>query len=163
MTRTDVYVFDARPRGARANAVSRLLVACGLAAAVSVIVLLIASVSASSALAATWQTKISGANHVNRTYSVTMNPSHPTRLKYWTARKWDADDDGGEWEYDWVKFRLIRNDTSAVVKTVGPLYSPTGHEVWHTFSITLPSGVRNYTLKVTCDDARWGFKLQQKY
>ncbi len=126
MIRTDVHMSDKRPRGAMANGVSRLLTALSLAAAVAVIVLLIASVSASSALAATWHTKISGANHINRTFSVAMNPSHPTRLKYWTARKWDADEDGGEWEYDWVKFRLIRNDTSAVFRTAGRCTRPPG-------------------------------------
>jgi hypothetical protein len=129
----------------------------GLAVAVSVI----GALSAPQARAATWHTVEAGADQQNRKYSVTLNPSRPTRLKYMTGRVLDIDD--GEFKYDWVRFRLIRKDTSEVVKQVGPLYSPTGYQNWHTAGITLPSGVRRYTLRVTCDDALWGFRLQQRY
>jgi hypothetical protein len=142
-------------------AMRRFLVGGILVAALAVVVLLLGGQS--QAQAATWHTVKAGANHHSRTYSITLGPSHPTRLKYWTAKVWDADDDGGEWEYDWVKFRLTCRYTGAVVKRVGPLYSPTGYLNWHTAGISVPSGVRNCTFKVTCDDARWGFKLQQKY
>jgi hypothetical protein len=125
--------------------------------------LLVATLAAPQAKAATWHTVKAAADHHNRGFDVRLYPARPPRLKYWTAREWDADDDGGEWEYDWVRFRLIRNDTSSVVKQVGPLYSPTGYKNWHAVGISLPSGVRQYTLKVASDDARWGFRLQQKY
>jgi hypothetical protein len=142
----------------------RLLTLGGLVALLATVLLLLASVSASQAEAASWHTKLSGSGHAeSRTFGpTTMYGSRETRLKYWTAKKWDADD-GGEWEYDWVKFKLVRSDTGATLKTFGPFYSPTGYLAWHTASVTLPSGGHPYKLKVTCDDARWGFKLQQKY
>lgn len=138
---------------------------CGLLpiAAIALVLMLGAAVAAPQAKAATWHTKLSGSGHAeSRTFGpATMYGGRETRFKYWTAKKWDADD--GEWEYDWVKFKLIRSDTGATVKTFGPYYSPTGYQNWHTASVTLPSGGHPYRLKVTCDDARWGFKVQQKY
>jgi hypothetical protein len=127
----------------------------------AVAVLLVGALSAPQARAARWHTVKAGADHRDRTYKVTLDPSHPARLKYMTAPEVDVDD--GEFAYDWVRFRLLRKDTSAVVKQVGPLYSPTGALNWRTVGVTLPSGVRKYTFRVTCDDAVWGFRLEQRY
>jgi len=117
--------------------------------------------SAPQAQAASWHTKLCGSGHAeSRTFGpATMYGSRDARLRHWTARKWEADD-GGAWEYDWVRFRLVRSDTGATIKSFGPYYSPTGYQDWHTASVTLPSGGRPYKLKVTCDDACWGFGLQ---
>ena len=151
--------------GAGRTSIRRQVVAMGgmvmLAAA---FLLLLAFASAPQAQAASWHTKLSGSGHAeSRTFGpATMYGSRDTRLRYWTARKWDADD-GGEWEYDWVKFKLVRSDTGATVRTFGPYYSPTGYQDWHPATVTLPSGGHPYKLKVTCDDARWGFRLQQKH
>jgi len=147
-----------------ARSMKRLLAMCGLTVALALALLLVASIAAPRAQAATWHTKLSGSGHAeSRTFGpVTMYGSRETRLKYWTARVWEADD-GGEWEYDWVRFTLVRSDTGATIKTFGPCYSRTGYLNWHTASVRLPAGRHPYKLRVTCDDARWGFRLQQKY
>jgi hypothetical protein len=150
---------------ARRTSIRRHVLAVGGLVILAVaFLLLLAFASAPQAQAASWHTKLSGSGHAERrTFGqATMHGGRDTRLKYWTAKKWDADD-GGEWEYDWVKFKLVRSDTGATVKTFGPYYSPTGYQDWHTASVSLPSGGVPYKLKVTSDDARWGFKLQQKY
>jgi hypothetical protein len=151
-------------QGAGRTSVRRHVLATGgLVMLAAALLLLLAFASAPQAQAASWHTKLSGSGHAeSRTFGpATMYGSRETRLKYWTAKKWDADD--GEWEYDWVKFKLVRSDTGATVKTFGPYYSPTGYQDWHVAGVKLPSGGHPYKLKVTCDDARWGFTLQQKY
>ena len=148
-------------RSAGLQGMWRLLIACGMAAMLAIALVLCASVTASRAEAASWHTLKKASGHAeSRTYGpVTMYGGRETRLKYWTAKKWDADD--AEWEYDWVKFKLVRSDTGKTVKVFGPYYSPTGYQDWRIATITLPSGGHPYKLRVTCDDARWGFKLQQ--
>ena len=138
-----------------------------LIAAVLLTLMVGLSITAPQAEAATWHTRLSASGHHGRTCGpVTLYGSRETRLKYWTARVWDAeddadDDDGGEWEYDWVKFKLVRSDTGETIKTFGPYYRPTGNLAWHSVAIELPSGSHPYKIRVSCDDARWGFKLQQ--
>ncbi len=144
----------------------RLLIAAGLAALVAA-VLSLATVAPPDAQAATWRTKLSrsgGGDDYSRTFGPTKAKlwrGRATRLRYWTARYWDADD--REWEYDWVRFRLIRADTGKVVKTFGPYKRPTGVNKWRSVSITLPKGGHRYKLRAIADDARFGFRLQQRH
>lgn len=144
----------------------RLFVSTGLAALVAA-VLLLATVAPSDAQAATWRTKLSGSgggDHYSKTFGPTKTKlwsARATRLRYWTARHWDADD--REWEYDWVRFRLIRADTGKVVKTFGPYKRPTGLNQWRSVSVKLPAGGHGYKLRAIADDARFGFRLQQKH
>jgi hypothetical protein len=135
----------------------------GLAALIVAVLVTMAAATPSPVQAATWQTELSGSGHHGRTHGpATLSDGRSTRLAFWTARVWDADEDGGEWEYDWVKFRLIRTDTGKTVRTFGPYHHPTGRQDWSTVSVTLPVD-GPYRLRAVCDDARWGFKLQQKY
>lgn len=149
----------------RTQEASRRLSAAGgfVALAAAVLVLLVAAFP-SQAQAVKWHNKIVGSGHddCRRTYGpARLQANRATRLAFWTARVWDADD--REWEYDWVRFRLIRTDTGKIVKTFGPYYRPTGYKKWRTVSIKLPAGRRSYRLQAISDDARFGFQLQQRH
>ncbi|HQG04400.1 MAG TPA: hypothetical protein PK838_08790 [Thermoleophilia bacterium] len=152
----------------RDGATPRLWLLGGLVTLLVATLLLLAALSPAPAEAAKWRTKLAGKGRDNeprgRLYGPTktkLKRAHATRLRFWTAREWDADD--REWEYDWVRFKLIRVDTGKVVKSFGPYYRPTGVKKWRTVSIKLPKGARRYRLRAISDDARYGFQLQQRH
>lgn len=150
----------------RSSAGYRLPAIATLVALLVATMVLLSAIAPAPAEAAAWRTKLSGAaggDHHSRTYGPTKAKlwrDRATRLRYWTARYWDADD--REWEYDWVKFRLVRADTGKVVKILGPFYRPTGLKKWRTVTIKLPKGGHRYKLRAIADDARFGFRLQQR-
>lgn len=135
------------------------LLAGGLLTLVIAATLVFSPGTATDAQAATWHNVLNIKCHHDRLFTdVRLYPSRPTRLKYWTNPDW------GETVYGFVTFRLKRSDTGAIVRKVGPIEQPTGQENWRTTSlITLPRGIRSYIFKVRCEDASFGFKLQQKY
>lgn len=120
-----------------------------------------ASIATPRAEAHVWHTKLAASGHHGGTFGpVTLYGGRETRFRYWTARVLEDD---GEWDYDWVKFRLVRRDTGTIIRTFGPIYRPTGYLDWTTVAVRLPARGHPYVVRVTCDDARWGFRLQQKY
>ena len=143
----------------------RLLMLGGLASLVVAALALLVVVFPPQAQAAKWHTKLSGSgggDHYSKAYGPkTLRGDRQARLRFWTARVWEADD--REWEYDWVRFRLIRGDTGKTVRTFGPYFRPTSYRNWRSLAVKLPAGGHPYRLQAISDDARFGFRLQQRY
>ena len=152
----------------------RLPVIVGIAGLVVIALVLLTAVASAPAQAAAWHTKLSGAGHHDGHHAKAFGPAkaklwsgRATRLRYWTACHDDTGHHDGEHHggdaYDWVKLKLIRADTGKVVKTFGPYDRPTGEKHWRSVSIKLPKGGHRYKLRAIADDARFGFRLQQRH